>query len=181
MRRVFLVLSILFVIGMVSGCGGIEEVSPGVKSNGKQSSTKDEVLQSEGNKVEIVDEEESQDINELDAVRKAEPRQVPTQFPLPILDGWVEGVPFGVESKGGWFAEYHYEDDPKDNAKRYDQLLSEQGYDVMAHGLVEMSLGHGYYVKGHISGIHYLGVVVFDTNAEGQPRVWMEFNEEEED
>lgn len=181
----WLVLVLVVMVALVSGCGGgAKEGSAGKGADSKSGTSTSAPSASENSASSGTDAGEADAGNPQDAKRKAEPRQVPTEFPLPILDGWVEGVPFGeptTGSKKGWFAEYHYENDIDDNVKQYDQVLSELGYSVVGHELVEVALGKGYYVIGHISGISYSGVVVFDTNADGQKRVWMEFTEDDKD
>lgn len=172
-RQGVIILLMLLMIVVLGACGGSEKESGGgtkVESNPIQSSANGD--------------DNGKSSNDLDDKRKAEPRQVPTEFPLPILEGWVEGSPFEELTTGkkeGWSAEFFYEDAIEDNVNKYEQLLLEHGYRVEANAMVEMSLGKGFIASGHISGILYSGTVVFDSNADGQKRVWMTFTEKKED
>lgn len=177
-------LSMLLMIVVLGACGGSEKEHGGgtkIESNPIQSFASGESADSGDNQAKSDDDGKSG--NDLDDKRKAEPRQIPTEFPLPILEGWVEGSPFEALTTGkkeGWSSEFFYEDAIEDNVKKYEQLLLEHGYQVEANAMVEMSLGKGFIVSGHISGILYSGTVVFDTNADGQKRVWMTFTEKKD-
>lgn len=191
MRHGIIILMMILMIVVLGACGGSEKESSGgskAEQNPSQSFTNGELADGGDDKAKDDDVAEGDDDgkfgNDLDDKRKAEPRRVPTEFPLPILDGWVEGSPFEELTTGkkeGWSAEFFYEDAIEENAKKYEQLLLEHGYQVEANALVETSLGKGFIVKGHISGIFYSGTVVFDTNADGQNRVWMTFTEKKEE
>lgn len=166
------------MIVILGACGGSDK-----ESNGG--------IEAETNTSEVVanidddsNAENSSAENDMDDQRKAEPRQVPTEFPLPKLAGWVEGHPFEETKTGkkeGWSAEFLFEDAIENNAAQYEELLLEHGYQVDGHAFVEMSLGKGYVASGHISGIFYSGTIVFDTNADGQSRVWFNFTEKSEE
>lgn len=180
-RQIVMTGLILLMVVVLSACGDSEQSNES-PAQGEVSSIGDEHGNDENNKGN--DDDAVTASHDLDDKRKAEPRQVPTEFPLPILEGWVAGSPFEALTSGkkeGWSAEFLYEDDIEDNVKDYEQLLLEQGYQVDGHAFVEMSLGKGYTASGHISGILYSGTVVFDTNAEGQKRVWFNFTEKNED
>lgn len=190
MRQVAIMLFMLLMIVVLGACGGSEKESGGgtkAEPNSSHSLTNGK-LADEGEDKEkdggvAGGDDDGNSGNELDDKRKAEPRQAPTEFPLPKLEGWVEGSPFEKLTTGkkeGWSAEFFYEDAIEDNAKKYEKLLLEQGYQVEANAMVEASLGKGFIVTGHISGIFYSGSVVFDTNAEKQNRVWLNFTEKKQ-
>lgn len=180
LNKGLIIVSLLMVIIMLSGCGEkvVNDVgSSGISNSDASLNTKDEDAGEEN-------ENALEAMNELDAKRKAETPQLPDQFPLPLLDSWIEGEPFSELTTGkkrGWSAEYFYEGEIEDNAAQYEQLLIDHGYEVSANAMVSSALGKGYIVKGHISGIRYSGSVAFDTNAEGQNRAWMTFTEDKQD
>ncbi len=190
-RQGAMLLSMILMVAVLGACGNNEQENQGGSKDESHASQLLENGESAGNgagtsKSEEAAEEDDDGSsgNEQDDKRKAEPRQVPTAFPLPILDGWVEGSPFEVLTTGkkeGWSAEFFYENAIEENVLSYEQVLLEHGYQVEANALVGMSLGQGFIASGHISGILYSGTVVFDTNAEGQNRVWITFTEKKAD
>lgn len=119
-------------------------------------------------------EEKSKDLNEeiedLDAERKAEPRQAPDSFPLPLPDGWVETTGANVfaveETEEGilWVAEFSFDGDPKIEGEKYKKLIMDNGFSTYP-GLASVGLdGFSFRMSGHIKGIEYMGTLQFGEN-----------------